>query len=43
MYESPRPSADLRVSAGVWWMAALVGVLSIIAGIIVLAKPSNSL
>jgi uncharacterized membrane protein HdeD (DUF308 family) len=43
VYESPRSSGDLRASAGVWWMAALVGVISIIAGIIVLAKPSDSL
>ena len=27
----------------VWWIASLVGVISIVAGIIVVAKPSNSL
>jgi uncharacterized membrane protein HdeD (DUF308 family) len=43
MNESSRESADVRAAAGVWWIAALVGVLSIIAGIIVLVKPSNSL
>jgi uncharacterized membrane protein HdeD (DUF308 family) len=42
VHESPRSSA-VRASAGIWWIAALVGVLSIIAGIIVLAKPSDSL
>jgi uncharacterized membrane protein HdeD (DUF308 family) len=29
--------------AGAWWVAALVGVLSIAAGVIVVVKPSNSL
>jgi uncharacterized membrane protein HdeD (DUF308 family) len=43
LYESSRSSADVRAAAGGWWIAALVGVLSIVAGVIVLAKPSNSL
>lgn len=29
--------------SGGWWIAALIGVLSMIAGVIVLVKPSNSL
>ncbi len=43
MYESPRSTADIRAFTAGWWIAALVGVISIIAGVIVLAKPSNSL
>jgi uncharacterized membrane protein HdeD (DUF308 family) len=36
-------SEDLRVISGGWWIAALLGVMSVVAGIIVVAKPSNSL
>ena len=36
-------SAELRDAASGWWLALLIGVISIIAGIIVIAKPSNSL
>jgi uncharacterized membrane protein HdeD (DUF308 family) len=43
MYESPPSSEDVRAMNGVWWIASLIGVISIIAGIIVVAKPSNSL
>ena len=38
----PSPE-DVRALASVWWVAACLGVLSIIAGAIVLAKPDNSL
>ncbi len=43
MPEPSLASADLRAMTGGWWIASLVGVMSVIAGIIVLAKPSNSL
>jgi uncharacterized membrane protein HdeD (DUF308 family) len=43
MNEPPPSSEDVRGMAGVWWVASLAGVISIIAGIIVMAKPSNSL
>jgi uncharacterized membrane protein HdeD (DUF308 family) len=43
MPEQPLTSEDLRAITGAWWVAALVGAISIIAGIIVLVKPSNSL
>jgi uncharacterized membrane protein HdeD (DUF308 family) len=36
-------SAELRELTWGWWLAVLMGVLSVAAGIIVLAKPSNSL
>jgi uncharacterized membrane protein HdeD (DUF308 family) len=34
---------ELRELTWGWWLALLIGVVSIVAGIIVLAKPSNSL
>jgi uncharacterized membrane protein HdeD (DUF308 family) len=43
MPEQSLSPEDLRAMTGGWWIAALVGVISIIAGIIVVAKPSNSL
>ena len=43
MYESRAASEDLPDVTGAWWIASLLGVLAIIAGIIVVAKPSNSL
>jgi uncharacterized membrane protein HdeD (DUF308 family) len=43
MAEQSLSPEDLRAMTGEWWIAALVGVISIIAGIIVVAKPSNSL
>ena len=36
-------TADVRAATGGWWLLALVGVLSIAAGIIILFKPSDSL
>ena len=36
-------SAELREVTWGWWLALLIGVVSIIAGIIVIAKPSHSL
>jgi uncharacterized membrane protein HdeD (DUF308 family) len=32
-----------RKSAGFWWLPVAIGVLSLIAGVIVLAKPGDSL
>lgn len=43
MYESSRASAQARAMTGGWWVASLIGLLSIVAGIIVVAKPSDSL
>ena len=36
-------TSDVRAATGGWWLLALVGVLSIAAGIIILLKPSDSL
>jgi uncharacterized membrane protein HdeD (DUF308 family) len=36
-------SEDVHAAARLWWVAVVLGVLSIVAGAIVLAKPSNSL
>jgi uncharacterized membrane protein HdeD (DUF308 family) len=41
--ESPSAAEDLPAATGLWWIPALAGVISIVVGIIVLAKPSNSL
>jgi uncharacterized membrane protein HdeD (DUF308 family) len=38
----PTPD-DVRAAARLWWVAVALGALSIVAGAIVLAKPSNSL
>jgi uncharacterized membrane protein HdeD (DUF308 family) len=38
----PTPE-DVHAAARLWWVAVVLGVLSIVAGAIVLAKPSNSL
>ena len=43
MSEASPSRAGLRSMTGGWWIAALVGSVSVIAGVIVLAKPSNSL
>lgn len=43
MPETPLNSDKLREVTWGWWLALLIGVVSIIAGIIVIAKPSNSL
>ncbi len=34
---------ELRQAAGLWWLVAGLGVLSIVAGVLVLVKPDNSL
>lgn len=34
---------ELREATWAWWLAALIGIISIVAGVIVIAKPSNSL
>jgi uncharacterized membrane protein HdeD (DUF308 family) len=36
-------TADVRAATGGWWLLALVGVLSIAAGITILIKPGDSL
>ena len=36
-------SEDLHAMTKAWWVVALIGVMSNVAGIIVVAKPSNSL
>lgn len=41
--ETSLNSDELREVSWGWWLAMLIGVVSIIAGIIVIAKPSNSL
>ena len=43
MPETSLNSDQLRELTGGWWLALLTGVISVIAGIIVIAKPSNSL
>ncbi len=39
----PITRSDVRAATAGWWLLLLVGVLSIVAGAIVLAKPSDSL
>ena len=36
-------ASEVRALTWGWWLALLIGVLSIVAGIIVVLKPSNSL
>src|SRR3954449_11199035 len=36
-------STDVRRATGAWWVLALVGLLSIAAGVIILFKPGDSL
>jgi uncharacterized membrane protein HdeD (DUF308 family) len=43
MPETSLNADELRQLTWGWWLAVLIGVVSIIAGIIVIAKPSNSL
>ena len=43
MSYAPMSREELREATGLWWLPALLGVLSVIAGGIVIAKPSNSL
>ena len=35
--------AEAREAAALWWLLALVGVLSVVAGVIILVKPGDSL
>ncbi len=43
MTDDTAERAAVRQIAGLWWLTLAIGVLSIIAGVIVLIKPSNSL
>jgi uncharacterized membrane protein HdeD (DUF308 family) len=43
VYEQSPASEEVSAMTGAWWVAALVGVLSIAAGVIVVVKPSDSL
>jgi uncharacterized membrane protein HdeD (DUF308 family) len=43
MTEEIDPRQALRQISGLWWLTVLLGVLGVIAGIIVLARPSKSL
>jgi uncharacterized membrane protein HdeD (DUF308 family) len=43
MRTEPPVVSDARVMARAWWVLALLGLLSVIAGVIVLARPSTSL
>ena len=43
MSSSSVESSELRALTWGWWLALLIGVLSIVAGIIVVLKPSDSL
>jgi uncharacterized membrane protein HdeD (DUF308 family) len=36
-------ATEVREETGGWWLLLLIGVLSVVAGIVILAKPSNSL
>jgi uncharacterized membrane protein HdeD (DUF308 family) len=40
---TPLDSQELRILTTGWWLAVLIGALSLVAGIIVILKPSNSL
>jgi uncharacterized membrane protein HdeD (DUF308 family) len=40
---TPVKSAELRELTWGWWLALLIGAMSVVAGIIVVLKPSNSL
>ena len=37
------PEAEVREASSGWWLVVLVGLLSVVAGVIVLAKPGDSL
>jgi uncharacterized membrane protein HdeD (DUF308 family) len=43
MPETSLNSDEVRAATSGWWLVLLIGVVSIIVGIIVIAKPSNSL
>jgi uncharacterized membrane protein HdeD (DUF308 family) len=43
MFDAPTARAQMRELTWAWWLMLLVGVLSVVAGALVLAKPSNSL
>ncbi len=43
MYEAPPSSEEIRESTKAWWIVALIGLISAVIGIVVIAKPSNSL
>jgi uncharacterized membrane protein HdeD (DUF308 family) len=43
MPEPPLTREDVREWTGAWWLLLLLGVLGVVAGVIVLLKPSNSL
>jgi uncharacterized membrane protein HdeD (DUF308 family) len=43
MPETSLKSDELREVTWGWWLALLIGVVSVVAGVIVIAKPSNSL
>ena len=43
MSDSSLSPSELRELTWGWWLALLIGVVSIVAGVIVIAKPSNSL
>ena len=36
-------SGDVRVATGGWWLLLLIGGLSVVVGVVILAKPGNSL
>ena len=43
MSDTSLSPSELRELTWGWWLALLIGVVSIVAGVIVIAKPSNSL
>lgn len=43
MSATPMSSDELREATWGWWLALLIGLISIVAGVIVIAQPSNSL
>lgn len=43
MPEHTYPQADIQEAARLWWLTLAVGLLSIVAGVLVLLKPSESL
>jgi uncharacterized membrane protein HdeD (DUF308 family) len=43
MPDLPGDSTELREAARIWWLPLATGLLSVVAGIVVLAKPGDSL